>query len=381
MLTTSAHHPSFTSILLLLLLVSSDLAPEVDLLRLRSGLDDASCFSPSNLQPLWSLLDTANSQVYRHKHPACHRDAAYAAAVRAAVDAAGLGGGASAASGGGGGGGSRAAGGGSSSHSAASTRFKPAACSVCTLSEPEAASLWKELDQGYGLIVDSFSLGVVLYTMLTGEQPFYEEEGRPSLMVQKVARWYNGGHPRLMACSPEARDIVHRLLSPSPAARMSAADAVNHPWLMRRSSLSARVGVAMAVGAASASPRVVGEVAGAGSAVATRSASARSGVGAPVSVQSESVAGSGPSLLGASSGGNFDGGDDGDGIDSGGGGDDNGDVGISDEGESGGSPEHSAGAAGRGEVAAAAAAAASTFSTSGSAPQGSGNRKRLRSEG
>ena len=248
----------------------ADLAPEVDMLRFWRDSGEPR----SSVAPLRKLLEIPHYPAFAAGHPHCHADETYQLEVRQAsspsmrrststtsssrtrsvrayfADAS------AAAEDVGedlepGRNGKRAAAGAGAAAAAAAERGRPSptstsssrsaspsSCEICTLSEDAVESLGLEAEHGYGLPVDSFSLGVVLYTMLTGEQPFFAETDRPSICVQKLARWYNGGHPLLMECSSDARDLLHRLLDPCPRARISVEGALEHTWLARRSSAS-----------------------------------------------------------------------------------------------------------------------------------------------
>lgn len=74
----------------------------------------------------------------------------------------------------------------------------------------------------FGKPADLWSLGVVLYTMLAGTAPFASEE---SIFSGK----YN--EQGIAHVSPQAKDLVHKLLQLEPTSRLTAEQALNHPWL------------------------------------------------------------------------------------------------------------------------------------------------------
>mmetsp|Transcript_65853 Transcript_65853/g.169468 ORF Transcript_65853/g.169468 Transcript_65853/m.169468 type:complete len:180 (-) Transcript_65853:250-789(-) len=74
---------------------------------------------------------------------------------------------------------------------------------------------------------DMWSIGVVAYMLLTGE-PLYSGS---DWEIQAHAK---AGRPRLCEqlykCSAEAQDFVHSLLEHNPVLRLSAEEALSHPW-------------------------------------------------------------------------------------------------------------------------------------------------------
>lgn len=84
----------------------------------------------------------------------------------------------------------------------------------------------------YGRPADMWSAGVLLFVLLGGSLPFYGTKDR---LYQSIA----AGQPYMKAAvwrhvSAEAQDLVHRLLDCDPASRITAADALAHPWVKDR---------------------------------------------------------------------------------------------------------------------------------------------------
>jgi tribbles-like protein len=77
-----------------------------------------------------------------------------------------------------------------------------------------------------GRRADSWSLGVILYTLLLGQYPFHDPVS--SQLFVKIRR----GLYTLPAdtVSPQARCLVRSLLRTDPAERLTAREAARHPW-------------------------------------------------------------------------------------------------------------------------------------------------------
>jgi len=81
---------------------------------------------------------------------------------------------------------------------------------------------------GYGMQADMWSLGVILYIMLSGIPPF-EEEG---LYEQILEGKYEFDVREWTSVSPEAKDLVTRLMTVNPKDRLTIHGTLLHAWLL-----------------------------------------------------------------------------------------------------------------------------------------------------
>lgn len=84
---------------------------------------------------------------------------------------------------------------------------------------------------GYGLSVDFWSLGVLLFVCLGGYPPFHENFGPPSVQEQILRGEFTMVQSKWRQVSDQAKDVVRRLLVVDPTKRMTIEEALDHPWL------------------------------------------------------------------------------------------------------------------------------------------------------
>lgn len=80
-------------------------------------------------------------------------------------------------------------------------------------------------DSYSGKAADSWSLGVMLYTMLIGRYPFHDIE--PSALFGKIRR---GQYSIPDTISSRAKCLIRSLLRMLPSERLTAAEILQHPW-------------------------------------------------------------------------------------------------------------------------------------------------------
>lgn len=86
-------------------------------------------------------------------------------------------------------------------------------------------------NQGYSSgAVDMWSVGVILYILLCGFPPFYEDE-LPALFEQILQARYDFPSPWWDTISPAAKELVKSLLKLNPEERMSADQVLASGWI------------------------------------------------------------------------------------------------------------------------------------------------------
>uniref|UniRef100_A0A8C2GKA7 calcium/calmodulin-dependent protein kinase n=1 Tax=Cyprinus carpio TaxID=7962 RepID=A0A8C2GKA7_CYPCA len=89
----------------------------------------------------------------------------------------------------------------------------------------------------YGKPVDMWACGVILYILLVGYPPFWDED-QHRLYQQIKAGAYDFPSPEWDTVTPEAKDLINKMLTINPAKRITAAEALKHPWICQRSTVA-----------------------------------------------------------------------------------------------------------------------------------------------
>nr|XP_006119306.1 calcium/calmodulin-dependent protein kinase type II subunit delta isoform X17 [Pelodiscus sinensis] len=89
----------------------------------------------------------------------------------------------------------------------------------------------------YGKPVDMWACGVILYILLVGYPPFWDED-QHRLYQQIKAGAYDFPSPEWDTVTPEAKDLINKMLTINPAKRIIASEALKHPWICQRSTVA-----------------------------------------------------------------------------------------------------------------------------------------------
>ncbi|XP_051139115.1 calcium-dependent protein kinase 29 [Andrographis paniculata] len=86
------------------------------------------------------------------------------------------------------------------------------------------------LDRNYGKEIDIWSAGVILYILLSGVPPFWGET--EEVIFEEIRKGYvdlrSSPWPLI---SDSAKDLIKKMLTMDPQKRITAAEALGHPWL------------------------------------------------------------------------------------------------------------------------------------------------------
>ena len=92
------------------------------------------------------------------------------------------------------------------------------------------------LKRNYDQKCDLWSCGVILYILLCGYPPFNGQTDKKIIEAVLVGE-YTLDEPEWQGVSAEAKNLVAALLKTNPEDRISALDALNHPWIQANANI------------------------------------------------------------------------------------------------------------------------------------------------
>jgi len=85
----------------------------------------------------------------------------------------------------------------------------------------------------YGKPVDIWACGVILYILLVGYPPFWDED-QHRLYAQIKSGAYDYPSPEWDTVTPDAKNLINSMLTVNPQRRINATEALKHPWICQR---------------------------------------------------------------------------------------------------------------------------------------------------
>ncbi|NP_001167525.1 calcium/calmodulin-dependent protein kinase type II subunit beta isoform 3 [Mus musculus] len=90
---------------------------------------------------------------------------------------------------------------------------------------------------GHYVCLPVLIIGVILYILLVGYPPFWDED-QHKLYQQIKAGAYDFPSPEWDTVTPEAKNLINQMLTINPAKRITAHEALKHPWVCQRSTVA-----------------------------------------------------------------------------------------------------------------------------------------------
>jgi len=89
------------------------------------------------------------------------------------------------------------------------------------------------MNQKYGVEVDMWAFGVLLYILLGGYPPFNQDSNKINKLYQNICKGGFTFEQKWWSCvSEDCKDLIRKLLQVDPSMRLTARDALLHPWFL-----------------------------------------------------------------------------------------------------------------------------------------------------
>lgn len=116
-------------------------------------------------------------------------------------------------------------------------------CGTSTYFAPEVIRVDRSEMEAYGAEADCWSLGVMAFALFRGAMPFWDgrmvDSREVPLHEQITKGMYTFTHSNWQGVSDEAKDLIRGLLNVDPARRLTAKEALRHPWVSGTASTAA----------------------------------------------------------------------------------------------------------------------------------------------
>lgn len=95
------------------------------------------------------------------------------------------------------------------------------------------------METGYGLKIDVWAAGIILYILLCGFPPFVSPDNQQELLFDAILSGiYEFPEPYWDGISEGARDLINNMLQSDPELRFSSEDVLDHFWLLEEDAAS-----------------------------------------------------------------------------------------------------------------------------------------------